>query len=108
MLAVALVLSVTSPLRAPMQVGMSDGVGGDDLVWLAGLIVGAAGVLGALRVMLGPVLRMGREWAQMSEDWQGTPARPGFDRVPGVLERIQRIERLVEHLSDTNDKDDPR
>lgn len=66
-----------------------DGIGFDDLVaWAAGVVTVTSAVLYFLR----PVLRQGKWFAQFREDWEGSPARPGSDAVPGVMERLKRLD----------------
>jgi hypothetical protein len=36
-----------------------------------------------------------REMAQWREDWYGEKARPGFAAIPGIPERLQRIEYQI-------------
>lgn len=77
-------------------VTLRDGVGADDLIWLAGLIAAVSTILGFLQlVLVRPLRRWMRTWDEFSESWHGAPARPGFDAIPGVPERIQRIEGEV-------------
>jgi HAMP domain-containing protein len=40
-----------------------------------------------------PLRRLARQNEEFRQDWYGTPARPGHDAVPGVPERLRRIEK---------------
>lgn len=62
--------------------------------------VAVGGVLGAaisalmLAGMVGrPLRRLTRQLDDFRDDWYGEPARPGRDAVPGVPERLARIEQ---------------
>ena len=41
-------------------------------------------------------------------DWNGEPAEPGRDRVPGVMERLNRIDGELQHNSGSSMKDSQR
>lgn len=41
---------------------------------------------------------------QMANDFAGEPARPGVPAKPGIMERIAKLEQLVEELSDKIDE----
>ena len=61
---------------------------------------GALAALGTVLVFL--FKRLPREMAQLSRDWRGQPARPGFQAVPGVPERLENVEsqfnQVLDHL----------
>ena len=69
-----------------------DGIGMDDLTWLAGLISAIAVIVGAVWAMLRPVRAQLHRWEDFWDDWTGTPAGPGRSAVPGVMERLQSID----------------
>ena len=69
-----------------------DGIGVDDLTWLAGLISAIAVIAGAAWAMLRPLKRQADRIEAFWEDWIGTPAGPGRSAVPGVMERLQSID----------------
>lgn len=54
------------------------------------------GIICGFAVWLRPILK---SVMLLLEDWNGTPARPGVARRPGVMERLDGIER---QLSETN------
>ena len=41
---------------------------------------------------------------QMANDFSGEPERPGVPAKPGIMERIAKLEQLVEKLSDKIDE----
>ena len=69
-----------------------DGIGLDDLTWLAGLISVISVIVGAVWAMLKPLKRQADRIEAFWDDWQGTPAGPGRSAVPGVMERLQSID----------------
>lgn len=42
---------------------------------------------------------------QFKADWQGEPARAGRDRVPGVMERLNKLDGELSHNGGTSMKD---
>lgn len=58
-----------------------------------GIVTGA---LISLGVLLRPVYKKFKEFAEWMErfkrDWEGTPAEPGRDAVPGIMERMNRMD----------------
>ena len=74
-----------------------DGIGIDDLTWLAGLISVVAVIVGAVRAMLKPLKRQADRIEAFWADWKGTDATPGHGRVPGVMERLQSIDGELTH-----------
>ena len=59
-------------------------------VYVVAVVEASGGLTLTMLVIL--ACRLGRILAalmQMLEDWRGTPARPGVDAVPGVMERLQ-------------------
>lgn len=66
------------------------------VVWSVAL----AAIFGALAVLWRAIRRITQAVENFSEDWQGTPARPGVPARPGMMERVGGIERrlgAVEH-----------
>ena len=75
-----------------------DGIGMDDLTWLAGLISVISVIVGAVWAMLRPIRAQLHRWEAFWDDWQGTPARPGHGEVPGVMQRLQSIDGEVDRI----------
>ena len=86
-------------------VTFADGVGMDDLTWLAGLISVIAVIAGAVWAMLKPLKRQADRLEAFWEDWNGTPAGPGRSAVPGVMERLQSIDGELQHNGGNSLKD---
>ena len=82
-----------------------DGIGMDDLTWLAGLISAIAVIVGAVWAMLRPLKRQADRIEMFWSDWNGTPARPGHSAVPGVMERLQSIDGELQHNGGNSLKD---
>lgn len=71
------------------MISLRDGIGFDDIVaFCAGMMT----ICGFLWWLLRPVVRQAHRFERFWEDWEGTPAAPGRDAVPGVMERLQRID----------------
>jgi hypothetical protein len=58
-----------------------------------GIVTGA---LISLGIILRPVLKKIKRWGTWMErfmrDWEGEEAEPGRDRVPGVMERLNKLD----------------
>ena len=58
-----------------------------------GIVTGA---LISLGIILRPAYKRVKEFADWMErfkrDWEGTPAEPGRDAVPGIMERMNRMD----------------
>lgn len=69
----------------------------DVQTWLAvGTVAGAVSAVWVIAVAVGrPLARLLRQNEEFREDWYGTPARPGREAVPGIPERMARLERTV-------------
>lgn len=52
-----------------------------------------AALSAALWAMTRPFRRAAKGFEQFLEDWHGVPERPGFDAIPGIPERLRRLER---------------
>lgn len=83
----------------------SDGIGMDDLTWLAGLISVISVIVGAVWAMLRPIRAQLHRWEAFWDDWQGTPARPGHGEVPGVMQRLQSIDGELQRNGGSSLKD---
>lgn len=82
-----------------------DGIGVDDLTWLAGLISVIAVIVGAVWAMFKPLKRQADRIEAFWEDWTGTPAGPGRSAVPGVMERLQSIDGELQRNGGNSLKD---
>ena len=82
-----------------------DGIGIDDLTWLAELIAVVTTIVAAVWAMLRPVRAQLHRWDDFWDDWTGTPAGPGRSAVPGVMERLQSIDGELTRNGDNSLKD---
>ena len=82
-----------------------DGIGIDDLAWLAELIAVVTTIVAAVWAMLRPVRAQLHRWDDFWDDWTGTPAGPGRSAVPGVMERLQSIDGELTRTSGNSLKD---
>jgi hypothetical protein len=99
--------------RLVAEVGFTDGFGFDDLFWFA---AGIGAVIGTLRLMLGPLIRRLDEEKEAREHdraesaafrriWYGEDAEPGRDAIPGMPERINRIDGELQRNGGSTLKD---
>ena len=86
-------------------VTFADGVGMDDLTWLAGLISVVSVIVGAVWALLRPLKRQADRIEMFWEDWNGTPARPGHSAVPGVMDRLASIDGELQRNGGNSLKD---
>lgn len=58
-----------------------------------GVILGALFAVGAaLRPVIRSIKAITSRLEKFFHDWEGTPAEPGRDAVPGVMERLNRLD----------------
>jgi hypothetical protein len=101
-----MIAAETGAQRLVAEVGFTDGFGADDLFWWA---AGLATTLGLLRLILAPVIkRLDREQdmrVEFRRAWYGEPAVPGRDAVPGIPERINRMDGELQRNGGSSLKD---
>ena len=86
-------------------VTFADGIGMDDLTWLAGLISVISVIVGAVWAMLKPLKRQADRIEMFWSDWNGTPQRPGHSAVPGVMDRLASIDGELQRNGGNSLKD---
>ena len=68
-----------------------------------------AGALISIGVLLSPFYKKIKRWAQWMErfmrDWEGEEAEPGRDRVPGVMERLNKLDGELSNNGGSTTKD---
>lgn len=71
-----------------------------------GIVTGA---LISLGVLLNPLRKKIKRWASWMErfmrDWEGEEAEPGRDRVPGVMERLNKLDGELSNNGGSTTKD---
>lgn len=77
---------------------MTVGLWADILQW-AGALTIVAGALAALVKGGRWVSSLWRKIDLFLDDWNGEPARPGREAVPGVLQRLVVLEQLAQHVA---------
>lgn len=88
------------------DVGLQDGLGFDDVFWFAAGMGGTLAVLGFIfRKPLREFAAFLDWWRKFQRDWDGEPAHPGRDAVPGIPERMNRIDGELSHNHGTSMKD---
>jgi hypothetical protein len=99
---------VTSDTLAAVfaQIGLEDGVGLDDFVTYA---AGALTVLALFGVLFRKPMREIHEfllwWRKFQRDWDGAPSEPGRSAVPGMPERMNRIDGELKRNGGSTVKD---
>ena len=99
--------------RLVAEVGFGDGFGADDLFWWA---AGIATTIGAVQLLLRPLTRRldeekverqkeREEAAAFRRIWYGESAEPGRDAIPGMPERINRIDGELQRNGGSTLKD---
>ena len=86
-------------------VTFTDGIGMDDLTWLAELIATVTTIVAAVWALLRPLKRQADRIEMFWEDWNGTDARPGHSAVPGVMDRLASIDGELQHNGGNSLKD---
>ena len=82
-----------------------DGIGMDDLTWLAGLIAVVTTIVAAVWALLRPLKRQADRIEMFWSDWNGTDARPGHSAVPGVMDRLASIDGELQRNGGNSMKD---
>lgn len=79
----------------------------DDISVLAALlwIVGVVAVLGFVKKVYDAVKPFADSAREFFEDWNGRPKRAGVPAVPGVMARLERIEKEITPNSGTSAHD---
>ena len=86
-------------------VTFADGIGMDDLTWLAGLISAVAVIVGAVWALLRPLKHQADRIEMFWSDWNGTPQRPCHSAVPVVMDRLARIDGELQRNGGNSMKD---
>jgi len=72
---------------------------------IVSIVVGGITILGFLFGVWRKFTRWTNTWDLFMEDWKGAEERPGRDAVPGVMERLNRIDGELQHNSGSSMKD---
>ena len=68
-----------------------------------------AGALISIGIMLNPLRKKMNRWASWMErfmrDWEGEESEPGRDRVPGVMERLNKLDGELSNNGGNTTKD---
>ena len=86
-------------------VTFADGIGVDDLTWLAELIAVVTTIVAAVWALLRPLKRQADRIEIFWSDWNGVPARPGRSAVPGVMDRLASIDGELQRNGGNSLKD---
>lgn len=72
---------------------------------IIGLVVGSITILGFLGVLWASLSKMSKKLDLFWEDWNGSEERAGRDKVPGVMERLNKIDGELKHNGGSTMKD---
>jgi hypothetical protein len=71
-----------------------------------GVVLALFGVLLAIgRAVFKWIRGFDKRWDTFMRDWSGEPAAPGRDAVPGVMERLNKIDGELKHNGGSTMKD---
>jgi hypothetical protein len=80
-----------------------------DPMEIAGILIVITGaVLGVTQVILPlwkKVNRLFETWSSFVRDWNGEPSEPGREAVPGVMERLNKLDGELTHNGGSSLKD---
>lgn len=78
------------------------------MAW-AGAIIAVGGAVAVIYKLLSPVVKKTKDLLdnldRFTTDWFGSEAAPGRDSVPGVMERLNRIDGELKHNGGSSMKD---
>lgn len=78
------------------------------LIW-ASTIIAVGGAVGVIWKLVKPLVRKTQSLleslSKFVRDWEGEDEAPGRDRIPGVMERLNRIDGELKHNSGSSMKD---
>lgn len=66
---------------------------------IAAWVAFAVLLIGAIAAIVKWIAKPLRHISQMARDWKGYPERPGFPKIPGVMERIESAEHAAKDAS---------
>lgn len=93
-------------LLVPAAVGFEDGIGLDDVFWFC---AGAITVLTFIGLVLRPLWRQVRDFlhwlGKFRRDWEGEPQEAGRAAVPGIMERMNRVDGELQRNGGQSVKD---
>ncbi len=76
------------------EVGLQDGIDSADVMLFLGGAISVLTLLGLIRGLpvVSRICAFFRWWESFRDYWDGSPAAPGSDRIPGFPERLNRID----------------
>jgi hypothetical protein len=81
----------------------------ENILYWAAAVIALGGASGVIWRLFRPVVQKTRTAMhavdQFLRDWAGEEEAPGRDRVPGVMERLNRIDGELQHNSGSSMKD---
>lgn len=81
----------------------------NEIVMICTTIIAIGGAIGVIWKLLSPIVRKTKALMEaldrFTTDWFGEPARLGHKAVPGVLERLEKLEGELSHNGGSSMKD---
>jgi hypothetical protein len=81
----------------------------NDVLMISTTIIAIGGAIGVIWTLLRPILKKTQKLMEsldrFTRDWFGEEARLGHKAIPGVLERLQKLENELSHNGGSSMKD---
>jgi hypothetical protein len=81
----------------------------EQLITWATVIISVGGAVGVILGIIRPIVKSTKkligELNRFTDDWFGSDAEPGRDKVPGVMERLNNIDGELKHNGGSTMKD---
>jgi hypothetical protein len=80
-----------------------------DPMAIAGIVIAITGAILGLTQIIFPLVRKAHKlldsWSSFVRDWNGEPEEPGREAVPGVMQRLNKLDGELSHNGGTSLKD---
>jgi hypothetical protein len=76
---------------------------------IAGIVIAVTGAILGLTQIIFPLVRKAHKlldsWSSVVRDWNGEPEEPGREAVPGVMQRLNKLDGELSHNGGSSLKD---
>jgi hypothetical protein len=80
-----------------------------DPMAIAGIVIAVTGAILGLTQIIFPLVRKAHKlldsWSSFVRDWNGEPEEPGREAVPGVMQRLNKLDGELSHNGGSSLKD---